>query len=117
LSGAALDVALEARQPVAPEHIVFLGPLRNLAQRAGRELVDPLSPVRAPAPFAHESRIAQHAQVARHGGTRHLERRGKLHHRRIPGAELVEDRPPRRIGDGEEGIGVGSRTGHARKNG
>jgi hypothetical protein len=50
--------------------------------------------------------------VARHGGTRHLERRGKLHHRRIPGAELVEDRPPRRIGDGEKGIGVSDWTGH-----
>src|SRR3954468_6894142 len=79
LSGATLHVALEARQPVAPELGVAVGPLRHLAEWAGGELVDPLPSVLAPAPLAHESGVAQHTQVARHGGSRHVERRGGLH--------------------------------------
>jgi hypothetical protein len=109
---ARLHVVLEARQPVAPENGIAIGPPRHLAQRAGSELVDALSPVVTAAPLAHEARIAQHAKVARHGGSRHVERRGQLRHGRVALAQLIEDRAARRISDGEEGIGVSGGAGH-----
>src|SRR5688572_27890289 len=110
--GATLHVALEARQPIAPEHGVSLGPLCDLAQRSWGELVDPLPAVLASPPLAHEPSVAQHPEVARHRGARHGERGSELRHGGVAVAELVEDRPPRRIGDGEERIGVSDGTGH-----
>ena len=42
----------------------------------------------------------------------HVEARRELRHREITGAQPIEDRAPRRIGDGEKSISVSGGTGH-----
>src|SRR5690349_14611278 len=63
---APFDVLLQSRQSILPEDFVLLRPLRDVAQWAGRQLIDPLPAIIPPAALAYQARFAQHAQVARY---------------------------------------------------
>ncbi len=102
-------MTLQAVEARLPERAVAFEPPGDLLQRKRSELVQAFA---ADALLFHKLREAQYTKVLRDGGAALLEVAGERVDRRRPGAKAVEDRPTRRVGDGLEDVGVGSRSGH-----
>ena len=102
-------MTLETRDVVLPEPAVLLGPLRDFLNAVGLEPINALAPFPL---FMNESRAPKNPQVLRDRRTTHPEPGCELIHRRRSFPEAVENRPPGGIGDREEDIGMGGRSGH-----
>ncbi len=84
---------------LGPELAKALDPVGGVAQRLG----DEAQPVLAAVPAAaQQAGLFQHTDVLRDGGQRQGERGGYRRDGRLAVAEADQDRPPRRVGQGEE---------------
>ena len=101
-SGRRVEVALEGVEPPGPQPPVGGEPRIDLRQRLGAHLVD--APLRV---LAHgdEAALAQHAQVLRHAGLAHAERRDEVADGARALQEEVQDAPARGLGEDLEGRG------------
>ena len=105
-------MVLEACEICGPEGLIPRNPARDVGERRGRELVHPLSPVVATASLSDEPRVAQHAEVPRHGRPADPESRSQLRHGRGAASQAVEYGATRGIGDCVEGVGGSAGRGH-----
>jgi len=87
---------LEVALPVPP---VTFQPSGGFRERLGLE---PSRPSLRLAAARNQSRALQHLEVLGDRGLGHLERLRQLRHRRVPGGQPGEDRPPRGIGERRE---------------
>src|SRR5918995_608802 len=95
------QAGLELVEAALPEGTVTLQPLDRVLERC------PLQPrrpkLRRPAP-GDQSRALQHLAVVGDCLRADRERLGQLVHRRLALGESPQDRPPRRVGEGREGV-------------
>jgi len=105
-----LQVFGQSVEAVFPQDAVACEPAECDAQRSGINL----AAAHAPLGFdLEQARILEHAQVSRDGGKAHLVRLSQFADGGIAGGELLDDRPPDRMGQGREdrvqvGFGRGS---------
>ena len=102
------EVALEAHEVRRPEAPVRFDPPRQVAEWAWREAVDALPAFLI---FPNEPRVAKHLEMLRDRGSTHREACRQLGHRDAAALQAVEDRAPRRIGDGMDDVDAGACSG------
>ena len=89
-------------QPVVPERIVVIEPVPHRGERAGHQLVVPLSP---DLPMGHNSGFAQLFELLRHGWLRDAKDLGKLANRARGWTDKVNDPASGRVCDSAEWVG------------
>jgi hypothetical protein len=93
------DCRLECRQGSVPEPVEVLAQCRDAF---GVELIDPAV---ADLSVNDQSRLLEHLEVLRDGGSAHWQLARQIHDGTGPIGEAFEDRAPRRIAKGSYPIG------------
>src|SRR5215469_12293017 len=96
-----LEVVVHPVEAGLPDRPVAFGPSRDLLEwcrvQGARSVLGALTP-------HHQPGLFQHLDVFRDGRKRHLERLGKLVDGRLAFCETRDDRSPRRVSQGGEGL-------------
>src|SRR5215470_9013301 len=96
------EVVAESREPSLPEPLQLVEPVAQLRQPGRAELVVAVPSV---LPGRDQAGLAQYPQVLRDRRLAHVQVRGELGDRTVPGRQPLEQVPPGRIGQRGEPVG------------
>src|SRR5579863_2031335 len=96
-----VEIVVETIEAFRPEPAVMLDPVRRFLETLGFE---PAGPALRVAAAGNEPGALQHLQMFRDRRLAEMEGLHQLFHRSLARSETGEDRPPRRVGEGAEGL-------------